>query len=508
MSKPDASPTRRQFLELTSAAALSTLLPQASGARLSAAGSPVAFDPKLLPPLDEVWGWFETFGNAGPRYAGNDGHRKFVDWLEGGLREAKLTTSRDSYTFPRWEAKKWSLKATPKGGSAIDVPVTSYYPHSGSTGAAGITAPLVYVGKFTSDGSTKPDLSGDLKGKIAFVDYEIAARDYNEWYQPWATSTPEVKLEKYVSSVMAQPFEDIAPYKKAGAAGVVIGWTNISEAHATGQHWPFGRPLQEIPALLVGPTAGTKLRELARAGGTATLTLEADVFQNAKTDSVMGTLPGASDDEALIVYTHTDGPNMVQENAGLGLVALARYFSKMPQSSRKRTLVFGLVTGHDVGAYVRGTEAILEKHPDVAKKVVGAVAVEHLGCRSWRDDASMRYVATGGDELTYAMTNHQPVAKITLDGITGTAERHCAIVKIKPKGRYLGLGGSLARTGLPTLGWYMSPTYLNMEAPDGCLSKLSKTLMYGQLQAIAKVVHRMDVTSAADLKGSATPSQP
>jgi hypothetical protein len=156
---------------------------------------------------------------------------------------------------------------------------------------------------------------------------------------------------------------------------------------------------------------------------------------------------------------------------------------------------------------VRGTEAVLEKHPEFAKKVVGAVAVEHLGCRAWRDDVSMKYAATGSDELTYAMTNHQPVAKITLDSVAGTTERHCAVVKVKPKGRYLGLGGSLARTGVPTLGWYMSPTYLNMQAPDGCLSKLSKSLMYGQLQAIAKVVHRMDVTSAADLKGSAAQSQ-
>jgi hypothetical protein len=501
MSMHDASVTRRRFLEVGSAAALSAIAFREIGA-----AAPVAFDPRRLPPLDEVWGWFETIARDGARYAGNAAHRKFVDWIDANLRDAKLTTSRDSFTFPRWEARKWSLKATPSGGAPIEVPTTSYYPHSGQTGPTGITAPLIYVGKFTSDGSSKPDLSGDLKGKIAVVDYEIAARDYNEWYDPWGVSSPDVKLEKYVSSVMAQPFEDLGGYKKAGAAGVVIAWTNISEAHATGQHWPFGRQLQDIPALLVGPTAGTKLRELARAAGTATLTLEADVFQNAKTDSVMATLPGASPDEALIVYTHTDGPNMVQENAGIGLIALARYFSKIPQSSRKRTLVFALVTGHDVGAYVRGTEAIFGNHPELAKQAVGAVAVEHLGCRAWRDDGSFKYAATGGDELTYAMTNHRPVANITLESIKGTTERHCAVVKIKPKGRYLGLGGSLARTGLPTLGWYMSPTYLNMEAPDGCLSKLSKTLMYGQLQAIAKVVHQMDVSSAADLKSASSSS--
>jgi hypothetical protein len=498
--------TRRQFLERTSATALSAMFPRTLAAAGGPVAAPVAYDPRLMPPVDEIWGHFETVNKSGPRYTGNDAHRKFIDWLESGVREARLTTSRDAYTFPRWEAKKWSLTATPTGGQSVPIPLTFYYPHSGQTGPAGVAARLVYVGKFTSDGSSKPDLARELKGKIALVDYEIAARDYNDWYQPYGFYTPDAKLEKYVSSVMAQPFEELAGYKKAGAAGVIIAWTNISDAHATGQNWPFGRPLQDIPAVLVGRDAGAKLRDLANAGGSATLTLEADVFKDAKTESLMATLPGSSD-ETLIVYTHTDGPNMVQENAGIGLVALAKYFSKVPQGSRKRTLVFAMVTGHDVGGYVPGTEGIIKNHPDVMQKTVGAVAVEHLGCRAWRDDASMKYAATGGDELTYAITNHQSVAGIVLANLPGTTERHCAVVKPKPAGRYLGLGGTLARTGLPTLGYYASPTYLNMVAPDGCLGKLSKPLMYGQLQALAKIIHTMDVTPAADLKGAATTSQ-
>ena len=39
---------------------------------------------------------------------------------------------------------------------------------------------------------------------------------------------------------------------------------------------------------------------------------------------------------------------------------------------------------------------------------------------------------------------------------------------------------------MPTLGYYASPTYLNMVAADGCISKVSKSLMYGQITALAK----------------------
>jgi hypothetical protein len=362
-----------------------------------------------------------------------------------------------------------------------------------------------------SNGSSKADLSGDLKGKIVFIDYEISARDYNEWYEPWGYYTPDTapKMDKYVSSVMAQPFEDLAPYKKAGAAAVIIGWSNLSDGQAKGQNWPFGRALTEIPALLVGRETGAKLRQMAAEGAAATVTLEADVVPNAGTDALVATLPGTSSDEVVIINTHTDGPNVIQENAGIVLVALARYFAKVPKANRRRTLVFSQNTGHDIGAYVPGKQgSFIERHPDLVKKAVASVAIEHLGCREWRDDEShSRYTATGHDELTYAITNHEPLARLELESVKGTAERRVAAVKPTPKGRYLGVGGGLARTGMPTLGYYASPTYLNIEAPDGCISKLSKTLFYGQLISLAKLLLKIDATSAADIKGRAAPSQ-
>jgi hypothetical protein len=36
--------------------------------------------------------------------------------------------------------------------------------------------------------------------------------------------------------------------------------------------------------------------------------------------------------------------------------------------------------------------------------------------------------------------------------------------------------------------------------PDGCIGKLSKTLLHSQLEGFAKVIHKMDTMSAAELK--------
>jgi hypothetical protein len=506
MMKEISLPSRRQFIELASAAALSSIVPGAYAANLAGSASAVTFNPRLLPPADDVWASLEAMNQGGvPRFTGNAAHRKFVDMLESDMKGTGLQCTRDSYTFPRWEARKWSLAATPKNGSRIELPVTYYYPHSGQTGPQGVTGAMAYVGKIVSDGSSKAVLSGDLKGKILLVEYEIAARDYNEWYRPWGYYSPAVKpeLDKYVSSTMAEGNGwRLGEYKNAGAVGVIFVWSNLSDGQAMGQNWPFGQPIQGLPALLVGRDTGTKLRRLASEGATATLTLEADVFQNAGTDSLVATLPGASSDEVLIVNTHTDGPNAIQENGGVMLVALAKYFSKVPQSSRRRTLVFSLASGHDNGAYVPGKQGgFIERHPDLVKKAMASVAVEHFGCREWRDDAShTHYTATGNDELTYAMTHHQLLAKLELETAPGTAERRVAAVEPTPQGRYLGVGGSLAGLGMPTLGLYGSPTYLNMVAADGCMSKLTKAHMYGQITATAKLLHKLDATPASDLK--------
>lgn len=491
---------------LSAAAALSTLAPASYAGNLGTGSEALPFNPALLASIDEIWTALEQMNHHGPRYTGSESHQWFVNMLDSGMKEAGLQTLRDSYTFPRWEGKHWSLSVTPnEGGQRVDVPVTFYYPHSGETGPQGLTGPLAYAGKIVSDGSSKADLSDNLQGKIVFVEYEIVARDYNDWYRPWGFYSPDNKaeLDKYISSTMAEgPGWELEPYKNAGAAGVIIGWRNLSHGQALGQNWPFGRANQGIPALLVGPEAVAELRQWASAGVSATLTLEANIQQSARTDSLVGILSGTSNDEVIIVNTHTDGPNLIQENGGVMLLNLAKYFAKIPQGSRRRTLIFSLATGHDYGAYVPGKQGgFAERHADLVKKAVASVAVEHLGCREWRDDeAHDEYAATGRDELTYAMTHHEALANLELASVNGTKDRRVAAVEPKPGKRYLGVGGALARLGMPTLGYYASPTYLNMVAPDGCMSKLSKPLMYGQVIGLAKLIHGLDVISASEIQ--------
>jgi hypothetical protein len=280
---------------------------------------------------------------------------------------------------------------------------------------------------------------------------------------------------------------------------VIIAWTDVSDANAADQYTPFSRPPQGVPGLYVGRETGTKLKALAGSGAKATVVLEADIFPDTPTDTLMATLPGTTSDEVIIVNTHTDGPNATEENGGLGILALAKYFSKLPKSDRRRTIVFPLTSGHFAGPWVPSMRGIIQKYPDLIKKAVAALTVEHLGCKEWIDDASMHYKPTGQNEWAVAITETASTGNILVEALEGSGDRRTAVVN-PVHGGWLGEGGGLARAGVPTIGYIPQPNYLLAGPANGCIEKLSPERLHAEIEVFAKVIHKMDTMPAAELK--------
>jgi hypothetical protein len=163
--------------------------------------------------------------------------------------------------------------------------------------------------------------------------------------------------------------------------------------------------------------------------------------------------------------------------------------------------VFVLATGHFAGAYVPAIRGVVEKHPDLIKRAVGALSVEHLGCREWLDNASTQYRPTGRNEFTIAITEYESTARIMLDSLRGTGDNRAGVVIPTPRGGFNGEGGALSRAGVPTIGYIPIPSYLLAGPDNGCIEKLSKPFLYEQLRVLAKAIHKMDTMSAAELKG-------
>jgi len=453
-----------------------------------------------LPSQKEIWDWQVWMAKLGPKYTGNPAHRTFVDFLDSHLKSAGLDVARDRFTLPRWEAHRWNISVTPASGAAFHAPVTSYYPYSGQTPAQGVTGELVYAG--TAGGSV--NFSG-LQRKIALVDCTAGPRDYQQWYTPWGLYPANMSLSPVVPHWASFPSISAidggpSAFQKAGALGLILVWTDVSDGNAADQYAPFGRAMQNIPALYVGRNTGEKLRSAAARGAKATVVLEASITPDSPTDTLIATLPGTSSDEVIIVNTHTDGPNATEENGGLGVLALVKYFAQIPRSDRKRTIVFVLATGHFAGAYVPSIRGFIKNHPDVMKKAVAALTVEHLGCREWLDDG-VKYAPSGETEIALAISPLKSTADIMLEALQGSNAGRTAVVKsASPQGRFYGEGNALSAAGVPTIGYIPLPQYLLAGPANGCIERLDAELMHNQIQVFAKVIRKMDATPAADLK--------
>jgi hypothetical protein len=480
--------SRREFLG-TAAAVL------AGGTRLGAA-SIQGYRAELLPSQKEIWDWQVWMAKLGPKYTGNAAHVQFVDWLATQLKSAGCDIQRERYTFPRWDAKRWKLTITPVSGKAFEAPVTSYFPYSGETAASGVTGELVFAG-------SNPNFTlENLQGKIALIDFTCNTRKFGEIYEAWGIHPPDAQFPQSIRPARGA-VSDLTKFQKAGAIGVVLAWTDVSDANAADQYTPFSRPPQGVPGLYVGRETGARLRSLAESGVKATLVLEAQTTADSPTDTVIATLPGSgagsSSDEAIIINTHTDGPNATEENGGVGIVALAKYFSKIPRAERKRTLVFPLTTGHFASPWVPSIRGFITKYPDVIKKTAAAVTVEHLGCKEWMDDAQYRYRATGENEWSVAITESKPMGSALVEALKDSASRKTAAVN-PVHGGWLGEGASLTRAGIPTIGYIPQPNYLLAGPADGCIEKLDAGLLHSQVQDFAKVIHILDGTPAGELK--------
>ena len=492
--------SRRTLLKWT--AAISTVDVE----RVWSAGAGSPFRSELLPSQREVWGQQVWMARLGPKYTGNAAHTQFVDFLANGMESLGLEVERDRYSFPRWEAgppfllrvelgQGMARQVISSGGATVapTFPSSSYFPYSGQTGREGVMAELVYVG-------THPDIDlSAVRDKIALVDFRTPTREWNRLYRPWGIHPSGEKFPDVVRPARAA-ITDLTPFQKAGALAVIIAWTDVSSENAKDQYTPFSRPPQGIPGVYVDRAIGRALRERAARRETLTVTLTATVTPDTPTDTVVATLPGASSDEVIILNTHTDGPNATEENGALGLLALAKYFAKIPTRERQRTLVFPMTTGHFAGPWVPSIRGFIEKHPDVIKKTVAAVTVEHLGCREWMDTpaAEQEYRATGKNEWSVAITPNRAMGMALVDALEGSIDRAAVVNPVG--GGFLGEGASLSRAGIPTIGYIPQPNYLLAAPPDGCIGKLSPELMHSQIAVFAKLIHRIDAMSAAELR--------
>ena len=379
-------------------------------------------DPAWVVTADEGYEWATVKNDNLPTLTGSPEWLNYMAFLEEKLLEyGVVDTWKNSWEFERWDTSDDSSdRSLSSDGSPVRV--ANYGAYSGSTGPDGITAEMIYY-----DHDNPPE---SIAGKIVVIptrphpekpypeeylinytynDYEYAT-DAETLPPPFEFVDPAESFTFDIWWQLAQRLDRIP--KDGNAAGAVIVY-DMAFARTKGLY-TFGVPtLYDSPTLIVSREDGAKVIEDAKAGKSATLRLEASL-EPAEAYQLIAYLPGKDygtpDDEQIVLINHTDGPSITQDNGALGLLAIVKYFSHIPQEHRPRTLTVYLDCRH----YIPGMEpahsepAWLNRYPEAREKIVGLVQAEHMGEMDYREVDGV-VEPTGYAEQSYLWSRNNPI---------------------------------------------------------------------------------------------------
>ena len=184
-------------------------------------------------------------------------------------------------------------------------------------------------------------------------------------------------------------------------------------------------PLHESPGVILSREDGAKVLEDTKAGKTATLRLEATI-EETEAFQTISYLPGrdygTADDEQVLLINHTDGPSITQDNGALGLLAIVKYFSHIPQEHRPRTLAVFLDSRH----YYPGAEGAsydvswLTRNPEAREPLVAILQAEHMGEMDYREvDGVVEPVGLAEQSYLWSRNN-----QVLIDAAVAAAKEH------------------------------------------------------------------------------------
>jgi hypothetical protein len=192
---------------------------------------------------------------------------------------------------------------------------------------------------------------------------------------------------------------------KAGAKGILF-LRPLPRKQQKDFYAPYEGIVWKVPGAYVGSDESAKIRAQLALGHPVTAKLTIDAKRTPTTTrTLIATIKGKSK-QRLVVDSHTDGTNAVEDNGPIAMLAMARYLAKLPASCRAKTVQFVFATGHFYQHLLGpnkvrdgGSEQVAEQLDRDYDKgtVAGVMVLEHLG--AYQYDAVKRTDGGPGQQL-------------------------------------------------------------------------------------------------------------
>jgi hypothetical protein len=287
------------------------------------------------------------------RLPGTTADREGMAYMTREFERLGLTVEHFPYVLPEdWRPTDFTASYKTADGKTIDLATVFPVADTKATGPQGIMAEAVWVGI----GSGADFLGRDVRGKAVVI---------------YSTFVPGGR--SHSASDRAGLFNANTRAVQLGAAVVV----NVMAVPGNGQFQPEGG-LRNVPQFTLSQDEGFALKDRLDAGEKIIMNFRLVVpeLRNLKTEYTIATLPGASD-EQIVVMTHTDGYFQAATDNAAGMASaleIARFYAAKAQKERPRTMKFIQFPDHHHGEVARG-QHIDKTYP--WNKVAVKLTMEH-----------------------------------------------------------------------------------------------------------------------------------
>ena len=257
----------------------------------------------------------------GPRIAGSEADARAVAWAEAKFKALGFDKVwKEPVTFPKWERRSEHAQVVGKHAQPLSITALG-----GSPGGT-VEAEVV---RFADLAALQAAPAGSLKGKIAFVDYQMTAyrdgRDYGKGGAVRSKGPSEAIRKGAVGFVM----------RSAGTDSHRVPHTGITR---------FDDGLKTIPSAALSLPDANQLARLVALGPTKVkLSLDCGWDGTATSYNVIGEITGRSlPKEVVVIGGHLDswdlGTGAIDDGAGVALTMAAGHLIGQLKQAPKRTI--------------------------------------------------------------------------------------------------------------------------------------------------------------------------
>jgi hypothetical protein len=479
-------------------------------------------NPDALPTVAQLRHSEAFLAALGARPTGSTAQDQYLHWIRQQLRRIPGLQTHDlNYSIHRWTPRSAKLVVQVADHSRT-VPIADAIPYSQPTDPHGVAAPLTYIPddqQITAANAAgrivvRPAPAGSIPNSVLPI-------------VSWATYDPQSTIDPaqnfYGDFINYLPrVADLRAAATAGAKGIIFV-KDRPRRQIIGHYEPYEGEAWGVPGVFVGSDEGKQLQDAIASGTPVTARIyDRASYQTVTTPSIEATLPGQRP-QRIVIDSHTDGTNGVEDNGPIAMVAMARYLAKLPMACRPRTIQFAFSTGHFyqrlVNPTVRdgGAEQLAQQlDRDYDKGTVSSVVtLEHLGARDYEpvarsdggpgtelQDTGMRAIQFIGitsspalvqavDDVVRTYDMRRTILLQGFDAPGATVPQHCT---------FGGEGTPFERHLLPTIGVISAPQFLFDPAIE--LNGIDVDVMHSELLGFTQLVNQLGTMSQTQVAGA------